>query len=276
MPTPAERDARYRKRRRTGRFTIALSEGDSWFDYPMYPNLIDLVDEEARLAVRRLEISGDTVINMVGEYPTWQGLDALIEVASHEAPEIILFSGGGNDIVGTGDIEGMFGAYVEGAPLEYYLETERWKRKIEYLRDAYDVLATQLGPIAPVFAHGYDFIVPAWKPVRYDGINIRVGPWVSPDRERSGIRGAWLQRSIGQLMIDRFNAMLQDVATEAAPFFVHIDLRGTLDPDTDWQNEIHPTEGGFQKIATELARQLRAKMPQVLAARAAIGLGRDV
>jgi hypothetical protein len=57
---------------------------------------------------------------------------------------------------------------------------------------------------------------------------------------------------------------------------VHIDLRGTLDPDTDWQNEIHPTEGGFKKIAIEFARQLRMKMPQVVAARAAIGLGRDV
>lgn len=276
MPTPAERDARYRKRRRTGRFTIALSEGDSWFDYPMYPNLVDLVDEEARLAVRRLEISGDTVVNMVGQYPTWDGLDALIEVASEEAPEIILFSGGGNDIVGTGDIEGMFGPYRDGAPLEYYIETERWKRKIEYLRDAYEVLAAQLGPIAPIFAHGYDFIVPAWKPVRYDGINIHVGPWVIPEMEKNEIRDPDLQRSIGKLMIDRFNAMLQDVAMQAAPFFVHIDLRGTLDPDTDWQNEIHPTEHGFQKIAAEFTRQLQAKTPEVVAARAALGLGRDV
>lgn len=275
MPTPAERDARYRKRRRTGRFVVALSEGDSWFDYPMYPNLVDLLDEEAGLAVRRLEISGDTVINMVGRYPTWDGLDALIEVASEELPEIILFSGGGNDIVGTGDIEGMFSPFRDGAPLDYYLATDRWRDKMRELRDAYDVLATQLGPIAPVFAHGYDFIVPAWKPVRYDGINIRVGPWVIPEMEKNEIRDPGLQRSIGHVMIDQFNDMLAEVASQSTAFFVHVDLRGTLDPDADWQNEIHPTEDGFQKIAAEFARQLKAKMPQVLAARSAIGLGRD-
>jgi hypothetical protein len=199
-----------------------------------------------------------------------------VEIASEELPEIIVFSGGGNDIVGTGDIEGMFNRFHPDAPLEFYLETDRWKEKLKYLHDAYAVLATQLGQIAPVFAHGYDFIVPAWKPVRYDGINIRVGPWVIPEMEKNEIRDPALQRKIGALMIDQFNGMLQDVAAEAAPYFVHIDLRGTLDPDTDWQNEIHPTERGFQKVSTEFAHQLQVKVPQVMASREAAGIGRDV
>jgi hypothetical protein len=272
MSTIAERDARYRKRRKQSQFRRALSEGDSWFDYPMCPNLIDLLDVSENLAVKRLEMCGDIVSRMIGTYPDWAGLENLIEIAHEENPRIILFSGGGNDMVGTGDIEGMFAPFVEGAPIEYYLDTEQWARKITSLHDAYTVLATQLGVVAPIFAHGYDYFVPAWKAVHYDGINVRIGPWVIREMEKMQIMSAVLQRSIGRLMITRFNEMLADVAAHAPGQFVHVDLRGTLDPDNDWANEIHPTEEGFAKLAVRFSSAMGTAMPQVIAARTTLGL----
>jgi hypothetical protein len=272
MSTQAERDARYRKRRKQKRFTRALSEGDSWFDYPMYPNLIDIIDESADLAVARHEICGDVVSNMIGTFPEWRGVQNLVEIALEEHPSLVLFSGGGNDMVGTGDIEGMIAPFNAGAPLEYYLATARWRDKLGQLGDAFAVLAAHLGSIAPVFAHGYDYIVPAWKPVHYDGINIRVGPWVIREMEHVGIRDQALQRAIGTLMIDKFNEMLAELAVTARGMLVHVDLRGVLDPDADWENEIHPTQRGFEKLAAEFVKQLQAKRPEVIAARVALGL----
>ena len=62
---PAEREARYAYARRKG-LPVVVSEGDSWFDYPMYLNIIDRIDDTRRYAIKRLEFSGDTVANMSG------------------------------------------------------------------------------------------------------------------------------------------------------------------------------------------------------------------
>jgi hypothetical protein len=56
-------------------------------------------------------------------------------------------------------------------------------------------------------------------------------------------------------LLDRFNKSLQDFAA-AHPHVHYIDLRGTLvgGPDyrRDWINELHPTSGGFKKIAQKM------------------------
>src|SRR5215203_1787158 len=123
---PALRDARYRKARRAGRLPI-VSEGDSWFDYPMYKNLIDHVDDTNRFAIYRLEYSGDTVTNMVGNGSSWKGLNALKEIIESEQPRLFLFSGGGNDIVGS-ELENAIRKYDpdDSHPPEWYLDTPRW------------------------------------------------------------------------------------------------------------------------------------------------------
>jgi hypothetical protein len=63
-------------------------------------------------------------------------------------------------------------------------------------------------------------------------------------------------------LIDYFNAMLAGVA--ALPEFAHvqyIDLRNTLSTGADyqdwWENELHPTELGFQRIAERFAAVLQ-------------------
>ena len=52
------KNQRYRLRKNAG-LPRLLSEGDSWFAYPIYRNLIDYIDDTERYAIRRTEQSGD-------------------------------------------------------------------------------------------------------------------------------------------------------------------------------------------------------------------------
>ncbi|HYN82243.1 MAG TPA: hypothetical protein VES88_12125 [Gemmatimonadaceae bacterium] len=60
---PVERDRRYASAKRDG-LTRLLTEGDSWFDYPPHPNIVDWLEAEGQWAIKRLEKSGDTVENV--------------------------------------------------------------------------------------------------------------------------------------------------------------------------------------------------------------------
>ena len=269
---PAERDARYRKARKAGR-PVVVSEGDSWFDYPLYLNIIDRIDDQKRFALKRLEFSGDTVKNMVGYQAPWRGVESVREVVEAERPRFLLFSGGGNDIVGE-ELEGAIKPYDSANGAEWHLDTTEWRRLQDCVQKGYAKLAKTIGPLAPVIAHGYDFIVPSNKPVKYDGVKIG-GPWVWPELTKMGIPDK-LMRAIGKAMIEWFNTMLAELEQEHTNtgYFAHIDLRGTLGDD-DWQNEIHPTRDGFKAIAAEFLSQLDAKLAPVIAAHDIERLGLD-
>ena len=267
---PAERDARYRKARKAGRPPV-VSEGDSWFDYPMYLNIIDRIDDAKRFAIKRLEFSGDTVARMVGAGATWDGVNALAVVVEAERPRFVLFSGGGNDIVGK-EFRGALRPYVPGRDAAWHLGTDQWARLRAGGEAAYAKLVTTVGPLAPVFAHGYDYMVPSDRPAKYDGIAVS-GPWVWPEMERAGIpRDGPLRGEIVRAMIDWFNDVLGRLEREHRGLFAHINLRGTLTP-ADWQNEIHPTREGFALLTREVLRQLDVKLTPTLAAHDAMTFG---
>ena len=76
---------------------IIVSEGNSWFQFPII--LDDVIDQliSKGYAVRSLDAAGDTLDNMIetGEY-----LDALTQTGA----SVFLFSAGGNDILGGGNL----------------------------------------------------------------------------------------------------------------------------------------------------------------------------
>jgi len=63
---PVERDRRYANCKRAGLQRL-ISEGDSWFDYPPHPNIIDFLDGEGFWAIKRFEKSGDTLDNVASD-----------------------------------------------------------------------------------------------------------------------------------------------------------------------------------------------------------------
>jgi metacaspase-1 len=257
---PVERDARYRKRRHAG-FPTALSEGDSWFDYPFFLNLVDLVEDADLFAHYRLEQSGDTLANMIGTATALRNLRLVVEQVQ---PLCVLFSGGGNDLA---DKSGtLFCPSDDPDPLTC-VDQAAVDELFGFIEERYRALIEQVAPTAPIITHGYDHFPPSDAPVRFNGIRTGIGPWIHPRLVERGIIEPERQRAIARWLVDRFNGILAQLQQERPTDFMYIDLRGVLDIDRDWENEIHPTRAGFRKVANVFVAQVRDRLPNMVRAR---------
>lgn len=254
---PVERDARYRKRRRAG-FPVALSEGDSWFDYPFFLNIIDLIENADLFAHYRLEQSGDTVKSMIGTATAVRNLRLIVEQVQ---PLCVLFSGGGNDLA---DAAGtLFTQGREADPLSF-VDWTAVSALLDMIENRYRVLVEEIGPIAPIIAHGYDYFAPSDAPVRFNGVGIGIGPWIHPALVAQGITSSGVQRAIARWLVDEFNMVLERVQQDYPTSFMAVDLRGTLAIDEDWVNEIHPSRHGFRKLAAVFIDEIRSRLPDIV------------
>lgn len=118
--------------------------------------------------------------------------------------------------------------------------------------DQYEPLIEEVGPVVPIASHGYDWFQPTDEPVRLAGMGIGIGPWLHPNMVRARIDDPDKQRAVADILVDRFNDDLAELAADHPDDFVYIDLRGTLAPVDDWENEIHPTRDGFRKVTDEI------------------------
>lgn len=266
---PVERDRRYASAKRDG-LTRLLTEGDSWFDYPPHPNIVDWLEAEGQWAIRRLEKSGDTVENMASN----TNLSVLSRIATKEKPVCILLSGGGNDlfvpIPERPDLKWIFRLLLDFDPNKtaaQHLNPIVWNIKLTELRLAYSRLIGALGSLAPIIIHGYDYLIASGERVKYDGFRVS-GPWILPSMEARNIVDPFFQQEIIRALIDGFNQVLEALERAFPASVIYVDLRGTLDPNRDWMNELHPTEQGFRTVEQKLARALRTRLPAVMQARA--------
>jgi hypothetical protein len=267
---PVERDRRYASAKRDG-LTRLLTEGDSWFDYPPHPNIVDWLESEGQWAIKRLEKSGDTIENVASS----SNLSMLSRIATKEKPVCILLSGGGNDlfvpIPERPDLKWIFRLFFDfdpGKSPAEHLNPVVWNIKLTEFRLAYSRLIGALGSLAPIIIHGYDYLIPSGERVKYDGFRV-AGPFIRPSMEARGIVDPVFQREIIVALIDGFNEVLAALERAFPTSVIYVDLRGTLDPDRDWMNELHPTEQGFRVVEQKLASALRNRLPAVLQARAA-------
>lgn len=254
-----------------------IADGDSWFDDWGR----DGVDAPMDL-LRALRVSGWGVDELA------DAGDTLAQIASPEQlqafsrrlrrmvalgrpPRAVLLSGGGNDVVGERLLT-LLNPCMEGRPalnaagralirktLRGHVETA-----VQHYLAACDALLPPGQPPVPVLLHGYDWPVPDGRGPY--GIESQRLSWLKPWLARCGYEGAAARRAAREL-IDALNTMLRAVAR--TPRFGgrvrHVDLRGTLCSDPadpaykdDWENELHPTEAGFVKLAAVIARQLPA------------------
>ena len=219
-------------------------EGDSWFAYPVWRSMIDFVGAANRYALCRRGASGRTLEEIVrdGEY---------LAAVRHENATLVLISGSGNDFVNDHFVTGadgqgaLFERYEAGMSADQLISAAKWERKLNELAGGFEQMIGLLDGV-PVVTHGYDYIVPNGVPARYDGITVG-GPWIQPTMIAHGITSAALQVQMTVLMIDSVNDMMAGVQNAHPGRFVHVDLRGTLEPE-QWANEIHPYEDGFREL----------------------------
>ncbi len=238
-----------------------FAEGDSWFDYPVPLFGGGVVPRLARrlgIPILNLAKAGDEVRNMLGVEER-----AIIQKQLHDGSpaggrwDAMLFSGGGNDIVGNPMVLWVNDFNQTVAP-ETLINAPRFQTALDLVRAGYEDLIglrDKFSPGTHLFFHGYDFAIP-------DGRGIcRMGPWLKPTFDTRNFRTRPPAERVVKAMLTQFAAMLRTLAS-ANPKVTYIETQGTLAPVTaSWHNELHPSGVGFDSIAGVFHASIRSLFP---------------
>lgn len=243
-----------------------LAHGNSWFDYPLSGNtpIVGTTDIEEHLEnmgspnpyILNLSQWGDATTAEMS-WPKQQTIITQLQDRSNwfnGKPDVILFSGGGNDIAGD-----QFCIFLDDAPAG--LDPVRFPRVLGMVEASYlDLFALRdkYAPGVPIFGHCYDFAHPDGR-----GTFCNVGPWLKPSLDFSGYTVAQGTVVVHQAL-QEFKNMLIDLQGVAKNNFFLVDTQGTLnnaDYTQDWANELHPYSEGFEALAGKFLNALRTRFP---------------
>ncbi|MGD8643473.1 MAG: hypothetical protein PVI15_04235 [Chromatiales bacterium] len=267
--------------RNTNRIGI-VAEGDSWFSYPKKwllsgpnANILDHISSvlvgRDKVNLLRLESNGDEAVEMIAG----DQKHTLAEVLKKNGPQVrlLLFSGGGNDVVGKWDMERLLKTHEPGFTAADCIHQDRLKRKLKRIGLAYEELLELRDEYAPdtlIITHTYDLLQPSDRGASFLWGAIRTKPWIHPYLVDKGIPES-LHLDIVTALLEPLRDALTVIANRPRyrrNFFV-VDTQGTLRPGNrrDWLNEIHPTPAGFKKITRRIWDQARALEPGLPALR---------
>lgn len=247
---------------------VILTEGDSWFSFPLHSNVIDHLRGFGQFSVLRLEKSGGELLRMLGDRPLRKLTEHLQRTyvrrfGREYRAQALLLSGGGNDILAPHQLAVLLRSNPDGAAPTDFIEIDRVRTTtLPQLRAAFENLCNvrdDHNPGCVIYAHGYDYAIPSDRPVRILWGLKKIGPWMHgvmngefdpqifvPEEHRAGVV---------QWLVDAFNEMLQSIDRDG---FVYVDVRGAVDR---WADEIHPRRTGFQAVARRFEAALRVQFP---------------
>lgn len=216
---------------------IIVSEGDSWFQYPLL--LKDTIDHVMdRYAVLSLGAAGDLLKRMADKQEYTRALQ-------ETGAEILLLSGGGNDLVAGGALAAHLEEFHPDLKPEDYLlpsfqallddALTHYARMFHQVRNGF--------PHVSILCHGYDYPVP------------NRDRWLGKPMESRGIRDRSLQKAIAACMMDHFNRRLRRLS-KTMPHVTYIDCRGVVG-DHRWHDGLHPTDEGYGDVAAKFLREIR-------------------
>jgi lysophospholipase L1-like esterase len=248
-----------------------LAEGDSWFSMsgaPPYNLLFELRFREITQIVN-CAFPGDTIVNMSKLVHNKNYREALTTPGFKW--KAIFLSGGGNDLIDRVDeilIPKSRRNSAASAPADFCDRTQlrdlvgdvqRGFRSLASLRDS----AGSNSKKAPIVTHTYDYATPRNAPARF--FFFKLGPWLYPALKSAKVpESAWIP--VADYLIDELAEgllALQKGSNRIKNFYV-VNTRGAAaraDPgDTgsshDWQNEIHPSNKGYRKLARRVEKKL--------------------
>jgi hypothetical protein len=231
-----------------------IADGDSWFDYPEIlltgGGVINHLKDVAGVKILNTAHYGDSVQELLGVEKR-QRIEALLK---NPGFDILLFSGGGNDIAGD-----QFCLWLKpntGGGAASAVDAARLREILGVVEDGYRDLIDIRDRCAPgcwIVTHAYDFPRPSDKGV------CGLGPWLKPSLDYRCWKKATDQFAIAKTVLLGFNDRLAALEAEqkaAGKHFLHVRTQGTLNRRTDWANEIHPNAAGFTKIARAFSTAL--------------------
>lgn len=233
------RQQRYRRKIGGWQGLRIVSEGDSWFQYPFL--LDDVIDNLFdKYAIYSLDAAGDLISDMVKQ-------NELAAAVVQERPDVVLLSGGGNDVLGGSRLASILPPFEAGRPAGHYLGPDFDANLRKVLND-YELLITRLRAIKPdlrIVCHSYDHAIPA------------NGRWLGRPLAKIGIEDPQLQREIVRLIVDRFHDELTGMAARY-PNMRLVDCRRVVQSHR-WHDELHPNNEGFRAVAQLFDRAIVAQ-----------------
>lgn len=256
-----------RKRVKAARVTQAFAplqifaEGDSWFDYPVPffgGGIIPRLEERLGVPILNLAKAGDEVRYMLGVEERILLTTHLTDGCPAGGPwDVLLFSGGGNDIV-----DNPMALWVRdwdpAASPAAHLHEARFNTALALVQAGYEDLIAirdRLSPSTHLVFHAYDFPIP-------DGRGIcHLGPWLKPTFDLRGFPNRPAAFEVVQEMLRRFAAML--LALEGANSRItFINAQSTLAAQpSSWHNELHPAKRGFEQFAEIFYQRIKVLFP---------------
>jgi hypothetical protein len=239
-----------------------FAEGDSWFDYPVPffgGGVLKRLEKRLGVPILNLAKAGDEVRYMLGV----EERDILAQQLSQGCPaggpwDVLLFSGGGNDIVGE-PMALWVQDFKPNVSANSLIHQPRFMAALELVRAGYEDLIglrDALSPSTHLVFHSYDYAIP-------DGRGIcHLGPWLLPTFTlRKFPTNGDASFRVVKAMLTGFAQVMQSLASAHASV-TFIDTQGTLaESVTSWHNELHPSKAGFEKISTAFHRKLKALFP---------------
>ena len=250
-----------------------VAQGDSWFAYPPQwligkpPNLVSHISGWTRRKANfySMASNGDEAVDMVSGKEKHQLVDVLrwhTKAKNRKPVDLLLFSGGGNDIVGENDYERFIRPFKDGYTARQCLQIGRLQRKVKQIGLAYHELADirdHYSPSTVIMTHTYDYPFASNVGANLLGGLIKTKAWMKRFMDAVNIPES-LQTAVIKEFMDIMAEESLKVGTEREDFVV-VDTRKTLLDKSDWLNEIHPDRDGFREIAERMYQQIELRFP---------------
>ena len=238
-----------------------LAEGDSWFDYPVplfgggiIPRLEDLLG----VPILNLAKAGDEVRSMLGV----EARKILTKHLKSGSPaggdwDVLLFSGGGNDIVGE-SMALWVREFDSSVPPAKLINQPRFENVLKIVKAGYEdliKLRNSHSPNSQLIFHSYDFAIPDGRGICF------LGPWMKPTFDIRNFKTRAPASKVVKAMLQQFAQMLESIERRHSKV-TFINTQGTLRASTNsWHNELHPSEKGFQQFAKIFHKEIRSVFP---------------
>ena len=250
-----------------------LAQGDSWFSIGHLPpwsttNLLQQMTLSRSAVAVNCARPGAALSHMTDSSTERQFLKLLRGRLAMKW-DAILVSGGGNDLIDALNSDPNAGSAVRlllrqdewgaNVGVDRYVSEAGWTTFANHLEDVLLRLLAKrdqgLNANVPLVLHTYDYLTARDAPA-----GPGMGPWLfaALKRKYKIPEQDWI--AIADLFIDRLAALWTDLrAKHVTRNLVVVDSRratiravaGTSGVSNDWENEIHPTPGGYAKLAEQ-------------------------
>src|SRR3954470_21651672 len=270
MPKPAQRVQEVRPKqavfaasiKQFPKRLVLMTEGDSWFSYPLNANIADYIELMSDFSMLRLEHNGDDAREIMGVGS--EQLKKLKYYLKNYPVDALLMSAGGNDLV-AGELKKFVDKKANGATWQSSIKLATLTTVLDDIVAAYGRLLDARDTLRPkcvVIAHTYCYFQPTGRKATGAFGLLKAGPWMRPVLVARGIDPDTEGRELARFLIDELHSRLKALAAARSRFVV-IDMRSALPvDDVHWADEIHPSGVGFRKLAEDFWRPvLKAQFP---------------